>query len=466
MHCRLAPRPGNFKKLQFPPVAPPEPVALTITDLDRHGQGLGRLDGEVIAVAGGLPGDSLLVRLGGRAKGLRQGQIERLISPSPGRRRPPCILAEHCGGCSLQSFEDEHQQHWKQATVAAAMRRLGGLTPPLRPLLAAPAGLGYRNRAVIPLERTADGHLRAGYYRRGSHRIVNLNHCPVLDPRLDRLIAPLKSDLEASDWPIDRHGAGGLRHLALRLGVNTGEVLLTLISADADLPGLETYAEDWMGRWSELVGVSLNLQPQPTNLLMGSQTICIAGRTWLAERFGGLSYQIGADTFFQVHTQQAERVLPLLQEALGPAKGRLVDAYCGIGTFSLPLAQAGWSVHGIEQHAAAVALARRNAEANGLAPRATFEEGQVGEKLPERLPGAQALFLDPPRKGLDRRDINAILADAPPMLAYLSCDAATLARDLACLAGAEGPYHLDWLQPIDFFPNTSHVEVLAAMRRR
>jgi len=446
-------------------VAPPEPVALTITDLDRQGQGLGRLDGEVIVVPGGLPGDTLLVRLAGRAKGLRQGQLERLITPSSGRRRPPCILADHCGGCSLQPFDDENQQQWKQASVAAALRRLGGLTAPLRPLMAAPAGLGYRNRAVIPLERTADGHLRAGYYRRGSHRIVNLNQCPVLDPRLDRLIAPLKSDLEASDWPIDRHGSGGLRHLALRLGVNTGEVLVTLISADSDLPGLAAYAENWMGRWSGLVGVSLNLQPQPTNLLFGPVTRCIAGRDWLAERFGGLTYQIGADTFFQVHTHQAERVLPLLQEALGPATGPLVDAYCGIGTFCLPLAQAGWCVHGIEQHPAAVALARRNAEANCLTARATFEVGLVGERLPAQLVGAQALLLDPPRKGLDRRDIGAILAAPPPMLAYLSCDAATLARDLACLAGVDGPYHLDWLQPIDFFPNTSHVEVLAALRR-
>ncbi len=447
-------------------MTPPEPVALTITDLDRHGQGLGRLEGEVIVVAGGLPGDTLEVRLTGRAKGLRQGHLERLITASPGRRRPPCILADHCGGCSLQPLDDDHQQQWKQASVAQALRRLGGLQPPLRPLLASPHGLGYRNRAVIPLERTGDGHLRAGYYRRGSHRIVNLNHCPVLDPRLDALIAPLKSDLEASDWPIDRHGGGGLRHLALRLGVNTGEVLLTLIAADDDLPALEAYAEDWMERWPQVVGVTLNLQSQPTNLLMGPKTRCIAGRPWLEERFGGLTYQIGADTFFQVHTHQAERVLPLLEEALGPAAGRLLDAYCGIGTFSLPLARSGWSVHGIEQHPAAVSLARHNAEANGLSSTTNFEQGSVSERLGERLAGCQALVLDPPRKGLDRRDIAAILADPPPQLAYLSCDAATLARDLGSLASAEGPYQVDWLQPIDFFPNTSHVEVLAALRRR
>jgi 23S rRNA (uracil1939-C5)-methyltransferase len=357
--------------------------------------------------------------------------------------------------------------------------------------LAAPQGLGYRNRAVIPLERGADGHLRAGYYRRGSHRIVNLNHCPVLDPRLDALIAPLKRDLEASDWPIDRHGGGGLRHLALRVGINTGEVLLTLISADDDLPALEAYAQNWMERWPQIVGVTLNLQSQPNNLLLGPETRCIAGRPWLQERFGGLTYQIAADTFFQVHTHQAERVLPLLEEALGsrprepgsqgpkaqgpaaqgpgahrPATGHLLDAYCGIGTFSLPLARSGWSVHGIEQHPAAVALARRNAEANGLSSNTSFEQGSVSERLGDRLSGCQALLLDPPRKGLDRRVIEAILADPPPQLVYLSCDAATLARDLASLAADEAPYQVDWLQPIDFFPNTSHVEVLAALRRR
>jgi len=353
--------------------------------------------------------------------------------------------------------------------VLETIRRIAGLEAPVRPILGAPAPLGYRNRAIIPLERRADGTLRAGYYRRGSHRIVNLNRCPVLDARIDQLIQPLKQDLEASDWPIDRHGGGGLRHLALRVGQATGEVLITLVSADRDLPGLEAIANDWMARWPEVVGVCLNLQDQPTNLLLGEPTLTVAGRPWLEEGFSGLRYRIGADTFFQVNTGQAEALVPSLLEALGEGSdhgpGELVDAYCGIGTFSLPLAQAGWSVHGIEQHPAAVALARRNAEANCLTARATFEVGLVGERLPAQLVGAQALLLDPPRKGLDRRDIGAILAAPPPMLAYLSCDAATLARDLACLAGVDEPYHLDWLQPIDFFPNTSHVEVLAALRR-
>jgi 23S rRNA (uracil1939-C5)-methyltransferase len=375
-------------------------------------------------------------------------------------------VADRCGGCTLQALAPSAQQQWKQQRVATALQRIGGLDAPVRPLLAAPDDLGYRNRAVIPLE-LREGRLRAGYYQRGSHRIVNLNHCPVLDPRLDGLIAPLKADLEASDWPVDRHAGapdGGLRHLALRVGSHSGEVLITLISAHGDLPGLEDLARFWLERWPALVGVCLNLQPDPGNRLMGAHTRVVAGRGELREAFAGLELMVAADSFFQVHTRQAERVVPLLFEALEDVQGYLVDAYCGIGTFSLPLAAAGWRVLGLEQQGAAVALARRNAAANDLSDTTCFEEAVVGEVLAERLPGSDALFVDPPRKGLEGPALAAIVAGGPPRLLYLSCDPATQARDLALLV-REGGYQLRWLQPIDFFPNTSHVETLAVLHR-
>jgi 23S rRNA (uracil1939-C5)-methyltransferase len=442
---------------------------IAIADLTLQGEGIGRLeDGSVVFVPGALPGERVRIRLRERRRNLWRASLVAVLDPSPQRRRPPCILADHCGGCSLQPLDDQAQADWKEAHLRQTLQRLGHLEAPLRPILPSPQPLGYRNRAVIPLERTPEGVLRAGFYRRGSHRIVNLSRCPVLDPRIDALIAPLKDDLEASGWPVDRHGGGGLRHLALRVGASSGEILITLVArSPEELPGLDDLAAAWMERDPAVVGVSLNLQPHPDNRLFGERTLAIQGRSWLRETFAGLDYRIGATSFFQINTAQAEAVVPLLHDALGPGPGRLIDAYCGIGTYSLPLAQAGWRVEGIEEQAVAVQLARANAEANGLAERARFHAQDVAAVLAEHLGGdaVDALLLDPPRKGLATAALAAIVAAGPPQLLYLSCDPATLARDLAQLCG-DGPYRAEWLQPIDFFPNTSHVECLAVLRRR
>jgi 23S rRNA (uracil1939-C5)-methyltransferase len=445
-------------------------LELALDDLDQEGRGVGRHQGQVIFVPGGLPGEHLRVRLRHQARRHWLGELLELLEPAADRRRPPCILAERCGGCSLQALRDDAQQRWKQRRVAEALRRIADLDLPLRPLLPAPAGLGYRNRAVIPLERR-EGRLRAGFYQRGSHRIVNMNHCPVLDPRLDVLIAPIKQDLEATAWTVDRHGGGaegGLRHLALRIGQHSGEILISLIASHDRLRGVEELARTWLNRWPEVVGVSLNLQPLAGNRLLGEHTRVLAGRGELREPFAGVELRIAADSFFQVHTSQAERLVPLLLEALGPGSGQLLDAYCGIGTFSLPLAASGWRVLGIEQQASAVALARRNAAANGLAELAAFEVAAVGAVLADRLAGGapswNALLVDPPRKGLEPAALAAIVSGGPPLLLYLSCDPATLARDLAVLCREAG-YRGRWLQPVDFFPNTSHVETLAVLER-
>lgn len=442
-------------------------VEVAITGLSHDGQGVARLKDRVLFVSGALPGEQVQVRLTHRARRHWLAELEQVMVPSPERQRPPCILAEHCGGCSVQHLADSGQQHWKHQKVVDAIRRIAHLDNLVSPLLVAPESLGYRNRAIIPLERCEDGRLRAGFYRRASHKIVNMNHCPVLDPRLDNLIAPLKADLEASDWPVDRdfREGGGLRHLALRLGSHSGDVLITLVSSHAELDGLEILAAEWMRRWPQVVGVCLNLQPLATNTLMGSDTRVVEGRGWVEERFCGLSLQIAADTFFQVHTRQAERVVPLVLAALESVPpGAMVDAYCGIGTYTLPVAAAGWQVHGIELSPEAVQQARTNARENGLTDRASFEAGVVAECLGEHLAHCDVLFLDPPRKGLDPATLAAILERPPAHLLYLSCDPATLARDLAQLV-AHGGYQLESLQPLDFFPQTSHVETLAVLRR-
>ena len=457
-------------------------LELAIDGLSHDGQGVGRIDQQVVFVPGALPGERVRVKIVHRARRHDLAELLEVLEPSADRRRPPCILAGRCGGCSIQHLSDAAQAHWKEDRVRQALLRIGGLQVAVDPILTgadvnadvngepASPGLGYRNRATIPLERQADGRLRAGFYRTGSHRIVNMNHCPVLDPRLDALIEPLKADLEASDWPVDVNlsAEGGLRHLALRIGRRSGECLITLISSERDLPGLEAMAGSWMERWPSLVGVCLNLQPRPTNTLMGPITEVIVGRDWISDSFAGLRYRIGADTFFQIHPSQAERAVALLLEALDcpeAVHGTVVDAYCGVGTFSLPLARAGYQVLGLEQQERSIEQARRNALSNGLEDRCRFQAGDVATLLEDALPGVAALVLDPPRKGLDPAVLTTIEDRGPKTLIYISCDPSTLARDLGRLCREQGPYRLIRVQPIDFFPQTSHVETVAVLQR-
>jgi 23S rRNA (uracil1939-C5)-methyltransferase len=451
---------------------PGDQLDLVVTGLNHRAEGVTRLpQGQVCFVPAALPGERVRVRLTHAGKRHWQAELMSVVEPSEHRCEPACHLADRCGGCSLQHCSGQAQGLWKQQLVADALQRIGHLQAIVQPILLAPDSLAYRNRAVIPVERTDEGQLRAGYYRRGSHRIVNMNQCPVLDPRLDRLIAPLKTDLHQAGWSAspDARGEGGLRHLALRVGRGTGEVLITLISSHDSLPELDALAGRWMERWPSLVGVCLNLQPRPTNTVMGEFTRPVTGRGWLHEQFAGLRLRIGSDTFFQVNTEQAERVVPLISQALQRLRGNrgtgvLVDAYCGIGTYSLPLAREGWQVLGLERNAEAVRLARLNAADNNLSDRCRFAAVDVQAALAEQLPGSDVLFVDPPRKGLDPATLSVVLATPPPVLLYLSCDPATLARDLGQLT--QGGYSLDLVQPIDFFPQTSHVETLAVLHRR
>ena len=327
--------------------------------------------------------------------------------------------------------------------------------------------LGYRNRALIPIRR--DGRkVRLGYYKRGSHRIVNLNHCPVLDPRLDALIEPIKRDLEATSWPMDSdlQGEPGLRHLGLRIGVRTGEILITLISATESLQAVDVLSAAWMRRWPQLKGVTINLQPKRSNAVFGDRTICLQGQDAIEERFCGLSLELGTTTFFQVNTPRAERVVEQIRDWITRSEPsqRLIDAYCGIGTIALPLAAAGHRVTGLEISSASVRHAERNASRNRL-KHTRFLDGDVARRLRELLPNHDALVVDPPRKGLDPAVLAMVLDHPPRRLVYLSCDPATLARDLRQLAGDSGPYRIEQVQPMDFFPQTSHLECLVLMSR-
>ncbi len=445
-------------------------IDVEAVDLDRDGKGLARWNNWVIVVPDLLPGERATVQLQQRQRSRWLSRRTEQITVSEDRRRPPCILADDCGGCSLQRLDDPAQTRWKAQQIQQMMQRIGGIeVSPAEPLVDAERCFGYRNRALIPLKRDQNGRLKAGYFRPKSHKIVNLNHCPVLDPRLDALVEPIKRDLDAGGWPADHDlvDAQGLRHLGLRLASASGDVLITLISSHAQLPGLEALAETWLQRWPAVKGVCLNLQPKANNLVLGRTTQCLAGSPTIEELFCGIRLSLSSTTFVQVNTPQAERIVQrlsdwLLRQCDG---GTVVDAYCGVGTIALPLAKVGFLVRGMELNPDSVEQARLNAMHNGLSSRCVFHSGDVADLLASHLEDCQALVLDPPRRGLDRRVVDSILEQPPAVLAYLSCDPATQARDLKVLLAPSGPYVLEQLQPVDFFPQTTHLESLALLKR-
>lgn len=444
-----------------------EVVEIAITDLNDSGEGVGRFQGRVVFVPDTAPGDRALVRLVRVKAQYANGKLYQLLEPSPHRIRPSCIVADKCGGCQWQHISYEYQLEAKRHQVIQALERIGGfVNPPVDPVLAAPTALGYRNKATYPLSQSATGQVQAGYYQKGSHQLINLNQCPVQDSRLNPLLAEVKQDIQSRGWQIynERHHQGQVRHLALRIGRRTGEMLLTLVVKDWHLPGVEAQAQDWLNRYPQLVGVLLNRNKNRTNVIFGSENRCIAGQPYLLEQFAGLKFQIRPDTFFQVYTESAEALLQVIVQQLNLQGNEvLVDAYCGIGTLTLPLAPKVGQAIGLEVQAAAVEQAQINAQLNGIT-NVTFQAGEVEKLLPQLQIAPDVVLLDPPRQGCDRTVIETLLQSMPRRLVYVSCKVATLSRDLKLLCQA-GNYRLIRLQPADFFPQTAHIECAAFLER-
>ncbi|MEM8777348.1 MAG: 23S rRNA (uracil(1939)-C(5))-methyltransferase RlmD [Cyanobacteria bacterium P01_G01_bin.49] len=441
-------------------------VELDIIDLNHRGDGVGKFQERTVFVPGTVTGDRVLVRLTHLKRQYAYGKVQKILSSSPYRIRPSCIVADKCGGCQWQHIDPNYQHYAKQDQVTQALQRIGGFeNPPVAPILPSSEVFGYRNKATYPLGHSTTGNIQAGYYQRNSHQLINLNQCPIQDPRLNPLLADIKKDLQQQDWTIydEKSHQGQLRHLALRIGKRTGEILLTLISTDKKLANLDQQARIWLKRYPNLVGITLNYNPHRGNVIFGQETFLIAGRHYLREKFAQLEFELGCDTFFQINTETAETLLNILLKNLGlTGQERIIDAYCGIGTFTLPLAQQVAEVIGIESNPNSIIQAQKNAQINNI-HNVSFYQGTVQKILPKLEFKADIVLLDPPRKGCDRMVIDTLRNLQPSSIVYISCQPGTLARDLQQLCQGE-LYQLIWVKPADFFPQTPHVESIAFIR--
>lgn len=381
-------------------------IELEITDLNTSGEGVGRYQGQVVFVPNTVTGDRLTAKIIQSKAKFARGKVEQLLTFSNYRIRPGCIVADKCGGCQWQHIEQSYQREAKHQQVIQAFQRIGGFEDvQVQPIIHTANSLNYRNKSTYPFGRSNTGQVQAGYYRQGSHKLVNLNQCPVQDERLHPLLKEVKQDIQQRGWSIynESNHQGRLRHLALRIGKNTGEMLLTLVTTNQNLTDIEEQAQLWLDKYPGLMGVCLNINSDRTNAILGKTTHTIAGKSYLREIFAGIELHIAADTFFQINTGVAELLFQAIVKQLNlTGDENIVDAYCGIGTFSLPLAHQARQVIGIELNPTSIQQAKNNADLNQI-DNATFYTGKVEHGLQQVDLQPDILLLDPPAKDVSLR---------------------------------------------------------------
>ncbi|WP_066349379.1 23S rRNA (uracil(1939)-C(5))-methyltransferase RlmD [Geminocystis sp. NIES-3708] len=436
-----------------------ELVTLDIEDVSSEGNGIGKIDSQVVFVPNTVTGDRISSRIVRVKKKHAEGKLETIEKESSYRIRPRCIVADKCGGCQWQHIDYEYQLKVKQNQVKETLTRIGGFSDFAVETILSDDDLGYRNKVNYPLGVAENGNIKAGYYQHNTHQIVNINQCPIQDDRLNPLLAEIKQDLQKLKIPIydEKTRKGALRHLCFRIGKNTGEILLTLISAQVSNAVIEKQAQIWLQRYPNLVGVCLNHNPSATNVIFGKETDLLAGRLYLNEIFAGLTYHLRPETFFQVNTNVAEALFNQVLSQLNLQGNEVVvDLYCGIGTFTLPIAKKVKQVIGIESYNLSIEQANRNAEVNDI-QNVKFILGESEIIFPEIDEKPDLVILDPPRKGCQPQVIETLLVIKPQKIVYISCHPATLARDLQQLC-RNNDYKLTFVQPADLFPQTPHVE--------
>jgi 23S rRNA (uracil1939-C5)-methyltransferase len=448
----------------MPGLVPGVVASVRFTDLLANGQAVGRVDGQVVFVTGPLPGERARVRVTQVKPKYAVADVVAYESESPMRAKPFCGVFGVCGGCQVQHLAYPAQLAWKEQIVRSALRRIGGFPDAD---VRRPVGMtnprNYRNKMALVVDRPPTGETSFGFYQARSHALVRIDSCPVVLPQLDAAIAGLYDAARAAD---SRDAFAGAKHAIVRAGAASGQAVLS-ITTDRQSPAIKERAPAIARRVRGVVGISNSFEPRTANAVLGRKMMYVWGQREMEETIEGVRYRVSPASFFQVNSEMVGRIFRFLAPGLTQNR-TVVDLYCGAGTFAIFFASRGASVVGVEENPAAVREARENAALNGVENRVRFVEGRVegavihkdGKKALEE---ADIVFLDPPRKGSDEATLDAIAAAGVADVWYLSCNPATLARDLAYLA--KRGYALGVVQPFDMFPQTGHVETLATLHK-
>ena len=445
-------------------------VTLKIEDCGIDGEGIGKADGFTVFVKDAVIGDTVRAKIMKAKKNYGYGRLEEIITPSPDRVEPKCQFARQCGGCQLQALSYEKQLEFKTSKVRGHLERIGGFTDiPMEKILGMEQPFHYRNKAQFPVGKSKDGRIITGFYAGRTHSIIENRDCALGVTRnkevLDRVIAHMeKFHIQPYD---ENTGKGLMRHVLIRYGFFTDEMMVCLIINGENLPGEEALVKS-LRQIPETVSVMVNVNKKRNNVILGEKVRLLWGQPYITDKIGEISYQISPLSFFQVNPYQTGRLYgKALEYAQLSGNETVWDLYCGIGTISLFLAQKAKMVRGVEIIPAAIENAKENARLNGF-DNTEFFVGKAEEVLPEQFARtgerADVIVVDPPRKGCDETLLSTIIEMQPDRVVYVSCDSATLARDLKYLC--ERGYELKKVCPVDMFPNTVSVETVVLLSHK
>ena len=462
-----------------------EELIVTIDACGSEGEGIGRIDGYALFVKDAVVGDTVRVKIMKAKKNYAFARLMEVITPSPDRIEPPCPLARKCGGCQIQHINYEKQLEYKHNKVKSCLERIGGFTVVdegvetevdsvdnvivMEPALGMDDPFYYRNKAQFPVGKNKEGKVVTGFYAARSHNIIETETCYIQAKENDEILRIVREFITEYDIPTynEETHSGLVRHVLTRVGYKTKEIMVCLIINGKKLP----HHEELVRRLREvpnMTSITLNINTKKTNVILGEKCVTLWGQSYITDYIKDVKFQISPLSFYQVNPEQTERLYSQALEYAALTGDEVVwDLYCGIGTISLFLAKSAKEVYGVEIVPQAIEDAKKNAEINGI-HNATFYVGAaedvVEDLYKDDAKRADVVMVDPPRKGCAESLLDTIVAMQPKRVVYVSCDPATLARDLKILD--EKGYQVKKARAVDMFPNSVHVETVCYLERK
>ncbi len=440
---------------------------ILIERMAHEGQGIGKINGLKIFVEGAMIGEKCRVKITKSKKHYAIAKIIEILKPSLDRITPKCMYANQCGGCHLQYMSYEAQLSFKTSKVKDSLKRIGHIDTEVYETLGMVEPWHYRNKSQYPVGRR-NNNVVLGFYENRSHDIVDLENCLIQHSLIDKVMLTVKDWLEQYHISIynELSHEGLIRHVVIKVGYKTGVVMAILVANGKEIPFIDRLVKMLGSKIQGFKCLILNVNTKKTNVIMGEENIVLYGRTYIYDYIGDVKFRISPLSFFQVNSIQMEALYKKTLEYAGlTGSETVIDLYCGIGTISLFLAKKAKRVYGIEVVSQAIDDARINAEINGI-DNVGFIEGaaeKVMPKIAERGIKPDVIVVDPPRRGCDEKTLEAIARVSPDRVVYVSCNPATLARDLRYLE--DRGYKTEEVQPVDMFPQTHHVECVIKIQR-